>query len=118
VILKKFNVKLSQRYISYIFKKLKLTRKKQRHYIVKSIDFLDKLIIKSNEFKKEISKIDINKIILIDDEEGFNKLDNLNKGLSVKGKKINVSVMDKKIKNKSLICSLTLDGVIYGEIHD
>ena len=65
-IFKKYNIKLTQNSISSIFKKLNLTRKKPRHYIVKSIDFLDKLIIKRNEFNKEISKIDINKIISID----------------------------------------------------
>jgi len=68
-IFKKYNIKLTQNSISSIFKKLNLTRKKPRHYIVKSIDFLDKLIIKRNEFNKEISKIDINKIISIDTQE-------------------------------------------------
>jgi hypothetical protein len=58
-IYQKFKIKLSQNSISSIFKKLNLTRKKPRHYIVKSIDFLDKLIIKRNEFNMEISKIDI-----------------------------------------------------------
>jgi len=116
-IFKKYNIKLSQNSISSIFKKLNLTRKKPRHYIVKSIDFLDKLIIKRNEFNREISKIDINKIISID-EAGFNQLNNINKGLSEKGKRINVPVSDKKIKNKSLISAVTLDGIIHNEIHD
>ena len=43
-IYKKHNVKLSQNSIFSIYKKLNLTRKKPRHYIVKSIDFLDNLI--------------------------------------------------------------------------
>ena len=116
-IYQKFKIKLSQNSISSIFKKLNLTRKKPRHYIVKSIDFLDKLIIKRNEFNMEISKIDINKIISID-EAGFNQLNNINKGLSEKGKRINVPVNDKKIKNKSLICAVSLDGIIHNEVHD
>jgi transposase/glutaredoxin-related protein len=116
-IFKKYNIKLTQNSISSIFKKLNLTRKKPRHYIVKSIDFLDKLIIKRNEFNKEISKIDINKIISID-EAGFNQLNSINKGLSEKGKRINVPISDKKIKNKSLICAVALDGIINNEIHD
>lgn len=113
----KHNIKLSQNSISHIFKKLNLTRKKPRHYIVKTIDFLDKLIIKRNEFNIQISKIDINKIISID-EAGFNSLNNVNKGLSEKGKRINVPITDKKIKNKSLICAVTLDGIIHNEIHE
>jgi transposase len=117
VIFKKFNIKLSQSSISSIFKKLNLTRKKPRNYIVKSIDFLDKLIAKRNEFNIQISKIDINKIISID-ESGFNSLNNINKGLSEKGKRINVPISDKKIKNKSLISAVTLNGIIHYEIHE
>jgi transposase len=116
-IFKKYNLKLSQNSISSIYKKLNLTRKKPRHYIVKSIDFLDKIINKRNEFNKNISKIDINKIISID-EAGFNSLNNINKGLSEKGKRINVPISDKKIKNKSLICGVTLNGIIHNEIHE
>ena len=41
-----YNIKLSQNSISKIYKKLNLTRKKSRYYIVKLIDFLDKLIEK------------------------------------------------------------------------
>jgi len=79
---KKYNIKLSDNSLSSMFKKLNLTRKKPRQYIVKSIDFLDKLIVKRNDFKKSISSIDINKIISID-ESGFNTLNTLNKGLSI-----------------------------------
>ena len=147
----KYKIKLSQNSISSIYKKLNLTRKKPRHYIVKSIDFLDKLIIKRNEFNKEISivfkievetnlnfyfvsynaknnilslkilfdgyKINIDNIISID-EAGFNSLNNIDKGLSVKGKRINVPITDKKIKNKSLICAVTINGIIHNEIHE
>ena len=114
---KKYKIKLSQNSISSIYKKLNLTRKKPRHYIVKSIDFLDKLIVKRNEFKKQISKINIDNIISID-EAGFNSLNNVSKGLSEKGKRINVPINDKKIKNKSLICAVTVNGIICNEIHE
>ena len=112
-----YNIKLSQNSISKIYKKLNLTRKKPRHYIVKSIDFLDKLIVKRNEFNIKMKNIDINKIISID-ESGFNTLENINKGLSEKGKRINVPINDKKIKNKSLICAVSIDKIIHHEIHE
>ncbi len=114
---KKYNIKLSNNSISSIFKKLNLTRKKPKNYIVKSIDFLDKLIVKRNDFYKEISKIDINKIISID-ESGFNSLNNTKKGLSKKGKNINVPVNDIKIKNKSLLCGVTINEIIHFEIYE
>lgn len=117
MIIKKYDIKLSDKSISKIFKKLNLTRKKTRHYIVKSIDFLDKLIIKRNEFQKQISDIDIDKIISID-ESGFNSLSNTNKGLSKKGKRINMPISDKKIKNKSLLCAITTNKIIHNEIHE
>ena len=45
----KHKIKLSQNSISSIFKKLNLTRKKPRHYVVKSIEYLDDLIVKRKE---------------------------------------------------------------------
>jgi len=114
---KKYNIKLSDNSLSSMFKKLNLTRKKPRQYIVKSIDFLDKLIVKRNDFKKSISSIDINKIISID-ESGFNTLNTLNKGLSIKGKRINIPCNEIKVKNKSLICALTTTNIIHNEIHE
>ena len=115
----KHNIKLSDINLSSIFKKLNLTRKKPRQYIVKSIEFLDKIIKKRNIFKNTITSdnFDINKIISID-ESGFNTLKVLNKGLSQKGKRINEPVNVKRIKNKSLICSLTTTGIIHNEIHE
>jgi transposase len=113
----KFNVKLTQNHLSSIFKRLNLTRKKPREYIIKSISYLDKLIEKRNNFKKEIEKIDINKIVSID-ESGFNALKNVNKGLAPKGKRINIPRNEKRIKNRSLISSITTSGMIHNEIHE
>ena len=45
-IFKKYNIILSQNSIYSIFKKLNLIRKKPKHYIVKSVDFLN-LVIKN-----------------------------------------------------------------------
>ena len=113
----KHNIKLSDNNISSIFKQLNLTRKKPRQYIVKSIDFLDKIIAKRDIFKKNISSIDINKIISID-ESGFNTLRVFSKGMSLKGDRINEPVNVKRIKNKSLVCALTSSGIIHNEIHE
>lgn len=65
----------------------------------------------------KMKNININKIISID-ESGFNTLENINKGLSEKGKRINVPINDKKIKNKSLICAVSIDEIIHHEIHE
>ena len=67
--------------------------------MVKSIDFLDKLIVKRDTFKKNINNINIDKIISIDESE-FNTLNNLNRGLSPKGKNINIPCNEKRIKKK------------------
>mgnify|MGYP001017770819 CR=1 FL=1 len=86
----KHKIKWSQNSISSIFKKLNLTRKKPRHYVVKSIEYLDDLIVKRKEFTKKIISIE---------EAGINKLNKLEKGVSKKGKKINVPTNENKIKN-------------------
>jgi hypothetical protein len=64
-----------------------------------------------------MSKIDLNKIISID-ESSFNNLNNNNKGLSKKGKAINIPCNDKKIKNNSLICAISVDKIMHYEIHE
>ena len=61
IVNEKYNIKLSENSISSIFKKLRLTRKKPRQYVVKSIKYLDELIIKRNKFRTDISEIDLNK---------------------------------------------------------
>jgi hypothetical protein len=146
-ILNKHNIKLSDKKISLIFKKLKLTRKKAKCYIVKSIEYLDVLIEKRKLYKSEINKINIDKIISIDDkinllatkslfynvkklfiffykkiksdgESGFNTLISFTKGLSEKGRPINVPINQKKVKNHSLISAVTTDKIIHYEIHE
>ena len=64
-----------------------------------------------------MSKIDLNKIISIDDSL-FNNLNNNNKGLSKKGKAINMSCNEKKVKNNSLICGFSIDKIMYYEIYE
>jgi transposase len=114
---KKYKIKLSLNSVSKIYKKLNLTRKKPKYHVVKNIEYLDKLIEKRNNFKNEMSKIDINKIISID-ESSFNNLNNNNKGLSEKGVKINIPCDQKKIKNHSLICAVSNDKIMHYEIHN
>lgn len=55
---------------------------------------MDKLIEKRKIYFEEINKENINKIISID-ESGFNKLLSNDKGLSEKGKPINVPIKQK-----------------------
>jgi hypothetical protein len=113
----KHKIKLTLNCVSKIYKKLNLTRKKPKYHVVKTIDYLDKLIIKRQKFKDDMSKIDLNKIISID-ESSFNNLNNNNKGLSKKGKAINMPCNEKKIKNNSLICAISVDKIMHYEIHE
>ncbi len=78
-------------------KKLNLTRKKPKYHVVKTVEYLDELIIKRQKFRNDISKIDLNNIISID-ESSFNNLNNNNnnnRGLSKKGKAINLPCNEK-----------------------
>ena len=113
----KHKIKLTLNCVSKIYKKLNLTRKKPKYHVVKTIDYLDKLIIKRQKFKDDMSKIDLDKIISID-ESSFNNLNNNNKGLSKKGKAINMPCNEKKIKNNSLICAISVDKIMHYEIHE
>ena len=63
----KHKIKLTLNCVSKIYKKLNLTRKKPKYHVVKTIDYLDKLIIKRQKFKDDMSKIDLDKIISIDE---------------------------------------------------
>jgi transposase len=111
-----FNIKLTLNNISKIYKKLNMTRKKPKYHIVKTIDFMNKLIEKRKLFLEEINKEDINKIISID-ESGFNKLLSNSKGLSEKGAKINVPIKQKLDKNISLLLATTTAGILHFNIN-
>ena len=112
----KYKIKLTLNSVSKIYKKLNLTRKKPKYHVVKTVEYLDELIIKRQKFKDDMSKIDLNKIISID-ESSFNNLNN-NIGLSKKGKPINMHCNEKKVKNNSLICGISIDKIMYYEIHE
>lgn len=92
-----------------------MTRKKPKYHIIKNQDFMDKLIEKRKLFLEEINKKNIDKIISID-ESGFNKLLSINKGLSEKGKKINVPIRQKLNKNITLLLATTTKGVLHFHI--
>ena len=64
-----------------------------------------------------MSKIDLNKIISID-ESSFNNLNNNNRGLSKKGKAINMHCNEKRVKNNLLICAISTDKIMHQEIHE
>ena len=51
-------------------------------------------------------------------QDNYDKLNTLNKGLSKKGKRINVPCDNNKIKNISLLCALTTEKIIYNEMHE
>jgi hypothetical protein len=112
----KYKTKLTLNNVSKIFKRLNLTRKKPKYHVVKTVEYLDELIIKRQKFRNDVSKIDLNKIISID-ESSFNNLNNNNKGLSKKGKAINMPCNEKRVKNNSLICVISVDKIIHYEIH-
>ncbi len=111
----KFKIKLTLNNISKIYKNLNMTRKKPKYHIIKNQDFMDKLIEKRKLFLEDINKENIDKIISID-ESGFNKLLSINKGLSEKGKKINVPIRQKLDKNITLLLATTTKGVLHFHI--
>ena len=76
-----------------------MTFKKPKYHIVKSINALDKITATRKQFLVDIKTTNYNKIISID-ESGFNMITNKQKGLSVKGVKINVPI--DQIKNKNI----------------
>lgn len=111
----KFNIKLTLNNISKIFKILNMTRKKPKYHIIKSVKFMDELIEKRKIFSNEMSNKNINKIISID-ESGFNKLFSINKGLSEKGRKINIPVKQKLDKNITLLLAVTTKEILNFQI--
>jgi hypothetical protein len=65
-IFKKFNIKISDKKLSLIFNKLKLTKKKVKKRIVKDEKFIDKISEDRTKFINKIDTLDKNKIISID----------------------------------------------------
>ena len=116
-IFKKFNVKLSIKKLSFIYKKINLTRKKVKKRVCKDEKFIDNLSEERNKFIKKINTIDKNKIISID-ETGINNVFNNLFGYSEKGNDINIPITNKKNKNHSIIIALTTNGIIHYDIND
>ena len=113
----KFKIKLTLNNVSKIYKILNMTRKQPKYHITKSIKFIDELIQKRKFFLDEINKISIDKIISID-ECGFNKLLSLKKGLSEKGKQLNIPIKQKINKNISLLLAITNKNILHFQIND
>ncbi len=94
-----------------------MTRKQPKYHITKSIKFIDELIEKRKLFIEEINKKSFDKIISID-ECGFNKFLSSKKGLSEKGKQINVPIKQKINKNISLLLAITNKNILHFEINN
>lgn len=116
-IIKKFDIKLSNKKLSFIYKKINLTRKKVKKRICKDEKFIDNLVEERNKFIKKINTIDKNKIISIDETGISNVLNNLF-GYSEKGIDINIPITNKKNKNQSIIIALTTNGIIHYDINE
>ena len=115
-IIKKFDIKISNKKLSLIYNKLKLTKKKVKKRIVKDEKFIDKISEERTTFINNINKLDKNKIISID-ETGINNVLNKLFGYSEKGHDINIPDTNKKNKNNSIIIALTTSGIIHYDIH-
>ena len=51
-------------------------------------------------------------------ESSFNNCNNNSKRLSEKGKIINLPCNEKRVKNNSLICAISVDKIIHHEIYE
>ena len=111
-----FNIKFNINKINLLILKLRYTYKKPRQYIVKNIDFIDKLIQERQQFSENIKKCQLDKIISID-ECGFKKLENHTKGLSKKGVAISIP-KDIEYNNISAIMAITTKNVLHYSVSD
>jgi len=110
LITKEFNIKCNIYNISLIIRKLKYTYKIPRKYMATSINFIDKLHKERKTFCDEIKKKEISKIISID-ESGFNKINNIKKGYSQKGKSIPTQ-LENKSNNITLLMVVTANKIL------
>jgi transposase len=115
-IFNKFNVKIHNKKLSLIYKKLNLTKKKAKKRIAKDENFIDTISEARTKFINNINTIDKDKIISID-ETGINNVLNNLFGYSEKGHDINIPISNKKNKNNSIIIALTTSGIIHYDIH-
>jgi len=112
----KFNINFKDYNVSSLIKKFKYSYKKPRKYIVKNIKYIDELIKKRKLFQEQINLEIQSKIIAID-ESGFNKLFNLSKGLSKKGKVINIPKTEDS-KNISLLMAINNTNIIHYNVSE
>jgi hypothetical protein len=68
-----FDIKISNKKLSLIYNKLKLTKKKVKKRIVKDEKFIDKISEDRTKFINKINTLDKDKIISID-ETGINNV--------------------------------------------
>ena len=95
-----------------------MTWKKPKYFIVRNINHLDEISKQRTLFRENIAKLNIEKIISID-ESGFNtSIDNNIKGLSEKGKPLCIPIKIKKNQNISLIMAISSKSVINSECYE
>ena len=112
----KFNIKLNNKNLKTILDNIGITKKKIKQRVIKSKDFLNKIIQKRKEFITIINKQLIENIICID-ETGFNTFINKNtKGYSKKSVEINIPVSKLHFSNQSLLMALSINNVIHYDI--
>lgn len=111
-----FNINISIGVISKILKKNNFTRKVVRKHVVKNKDFLDNLSQERKIFINEIHKKYFKHIIYID-ESGFTNQIPL-KGLSKKGKQININIKALREQRLNLIMGITSCLMIDYQIYD
>jgi transposase len=104
LISEKFNIKFTVYNVTLLIKRYNYSYKKPRKYTVKNKEYLDELEEKRKIFQEKI-KLEIQSKIIAIDESGFNKLINYLKGLSKKGKALNIpNTQDSK--NISLLMAI------------
>ena len=109
----KFNVNYGLRKLHIIIKNMGYTYKKVKFQTIKNANYVDELSNQRRLFTDKIKKLDIDKIISID-ESGFNTFYKKNmKGHAIKGQKLILPINEKNFKNQSLLNIYALRKCIY-----
>ena len=113
-----YDITLTNKNITAIYRRLRLSYKKPKRMVVKSSAYLEELITKRADFNTAIKLLDVNKIISID-ESGFNKSSGSSKkGLSPIGKPLYIPTDVLNTKNISVLMAITSNEVLNYNIYD
>ena len=116
LIYNEYQIRFTLNKISKIYKQCRLTFKKPSFRIAKTIDFLNRLSKQRLDFIDKIKQENIDNIISID-ESGFNNTKPTKKGLSLKGKPINIPINQLKYTNHSLLMAVNTKGIVNYNIY-